>query len=38
MKPSDWSKAVQHFVMFTSGHIRLKMLYKMNPKNQSSEY
>ena len=38
MKRFDWSRAVQHFVMFTSLNFRVKMVYKMNTKNQSSEY
>ena len=38
MKRSDWSRAIQHFVMFTSFDFRLKMFHKMEKKNQSSEY
>ena len=32
MKRFDWSRAIQHFVMFTSCDFRLKMFQKMNPK------
>ena len=39
MRRFDWSKAMQHFVMFTSLDFRVKMFHKMNPKKkQSSEY
>ena len=38
MKRFNWSRAVQHFVMFTSLDFRMKMFHKMNPKYKSSEY
>ena len=32
MKRFDWSRAVQHFAMFTTLDFRVKMFLKLNPE------